>query len=418
MRLAICLAFFALIATGLAGCSPSTGSGSGSGPQTNGKYTILDTRTDNFDFGAAKALAEDSIVKHPDLGCMVGLFAYNPPYILEALKTADKVDQIKLVGFDEEDGTLQAITDGQCHGTVVQDPYRYGYESVRILAGLARGDMSVVPEDGFFDIPAQKITKDNVKQFWDRLKELTAEDPDAKPTAKDDSKPTVAFVTNGIASFWVIAEKGARDAAKKFDVNLLVRMPPADDGVGNQKRMLEELLTLDVDGIAVSPIDPDNQTDVLDLCAKRTKLITHDSDAPKSNRICYVGMDNYDAGRKCGELVLEAIPDGGKIMIFVGRLEQLNAKLRNQGVIDEVLDRPRAISITGQPMDPVPYKSGEAKDGPEADTPAKPDEGAGTGPEGDSDGDDNGKEAPSESKEPNAKSESAEGEPSKSKGEE
>ena len=120
-------------------------------------------------------------------------------------------------------------------------------------------------------------------------------------------KPTVAFVTNGIASFWVIAQAGARAAGEEFDVEVLVRMPP--DGVADQKRMLEELLTLGVDGIAVSPIDPDNQTDILNTCAAQTKLITHDSDAPKSNRICYVGMSNYDAGRMCGELVREAIPD-------------------------------------------------------------------------------------------------------------
>jgi len=31
-------------------------------------------------------------------------------------------------------------------------------------------------------------------------------------------------------------------------------------------------------------------------------------------------MDNYEAGRMCGKLVKKALPDGGEIMIFVGRL--------------------------------------------------------------------------------------------------
>ena len=140
-----------------------------------------------------------------------------------------------------------------------------------------------------------------------------------------DSKPTVAYVTNGIASFWVIAEVGARKAAEDFDVNLEVRMPPK--GIADQKRMVEELLTLDVDGIAISPIDPDNQTDLLNQAAEQTNLITQDSDAPGSKRLCYVGMSNYDAGRMCGELVKEAMPEGGSVMIFVGRIEQDNAKL-------------------------------------------------------------------------------------------
>jgi ribose transport system substrate-binding protein len=157
------------------------------------------------------------------------------------------------------------------------------------------------------------------------------------PEQTVDTKPTVAFVTNGIASFWVIAEAGAEQGAKDFDVNLEVRMPP--EGIGDQKRMVEELLTLQVDGIAISPIDPDNQTDLLNQAAEQTILITHDSDAPASNRRCYVGMSNYDAGRMCGELVKEAMPEGGSVMIFVGRIEQDNARLRRQGVIDELMNR-------------------------------------------------------------------------------
>lgn len=152
-------------------------------------------------------------------------------------------------------------------------------------------------------------------------------------------KPTVAFVTNGIASFWVIAEKGAKAAAEEAGVNVEVRMPAADGAVANQKRMVEELLAMKVDGIAISPIDPDNQTDLLNEAAAQTKLVTQDADAPKSKRLAYIGMDNYQAGRMCGKLIKEANPDGGKVILFVGRLEQLNARMRRQGVIDELLDR-------------------------------------------------------------------------------
>ena len=52
-------------------------------------------------------------------------------------------------------------------------------------------------------------------------------------------------------------------------------------------------------------------------------------------------MENYDAGRMAGQLVKEALPDGGSVMIFVGRLGQLNAEQRRQGLIDELLDQER-----------------------------------------------------------------------------
>ena len=161
---------------------------------------------------------------------------------------------------------------------------------------------------------------------------------EAGTDSSGSSRPQVAYVTNGIASFWVIAEAGARKGGEEFDAEVLVRMP-GPGGIVDQTRMIQELIALEVDGMAVSPIDGENQNDIIDTAADRMFVITHDSDAPNSNRLCYVGMDNYTAGRMCGKLVKEAMPAGGELMIFIGRLEQDNAKYRRQGVIDELLDR-------------------------------------------------------------------------------
>jgi len=168
----------------------------------------------------------------------------------------------------------------------------------------------------------------------------------SKPTA-NGKRAHVAYVTNGIADFWVIAEKGAKQGGKEFNADVEVRMPPK--GVADQKKMVQELLTTGIDGIAISPIDSANQGELLQEIASNTNLITHDSDAPDSPRLCYVGMDNYSAGRMCGELVKEALPDGGSVMIFVGRLGQVNAQHRRQGVIDVLLGREPDSSRYDQP---------------------------------------------------------------------
>jgi len=154
----------------------------------------------------------------------------------------------------------------------------------------------------------------------------------------EGDRPHVAFVTNGIAEFWTIANAGVRAAAKEFDVEAEFKTPA--NGIADQKRILEDLLTLGVDGIAISPIDGVNQAGDIDDACGRTSVITHDSDAPASKRLCFVGMDNYFAGRQAGELVKEVMPEGGSVMLFVGRLEQDNARLRRQGIVDELLDRP------------------------------------------------------------------------------
>ena len=151
-------------------------------------------------------------------------------------------------------------------------------------------------------------------------------------------KTKIVFVSNGVADFWNIAAAGVKAAGEKFGVDTQTLMPV--EGIGDQKRMIEDLLTRGTDGIAVSPIDPANQTELLNQAAKRTKLLTHDSDAPNSDRLVYIGMDNYKAGRMCGDLVREVLPQGGTIMIFIGRLEQDNARRRRQGTIDAILGRP------------------------------------------------------------------------------
>ena len=179
---------------------------------------------------------------------------------------------------------------------------------------------------------------------------------DATASGVDDARPRLAYVTNGVADFWTIAKAGADTAGVDFDAEVDVLMPTG--GVTDQKRMLEDLVTRQVDGIAVSPIDPGNQVDVIDAAAARTPVITHDSDAPGSARRCYIGMDNYDAGRMCGRLVKEALPDGGEIYIFVGRIEQDNARRRRQGVIDELLGRssdPERFDEPGAPIEGSEY---------------------------------------------------------------
>ena len=81
-------------------------------PQTAikaGKYIILDTRTDQGDRATAKKNAENTLKKYPSLDAMVGLWAYNVPQCLEALKDVGKEGKVKLISFDEDELTLQGI---------------------------------------------------------------------------------------------------------------------------------------------------------------------------------------------------------------------------------------------------------------------------------------------------------------------
>ncbi len=142
----------------------------------------------------------------------------------------------------------------------------------------------------------------------------------------------VAFVTNNASDYWTIARKGVDKADCELgDVDVAFKLP-GSGAADEQKRIIDDLISTGVAGIAISPVDPDNQTQLINDTAKKALVITQDSDAPNSDRALYIGTDNVAAGRQAGELVKEALPDGGKIMVFVGKSDARNAAERFQGL--------------------------------------------------------------------------------------
>lgn len=152
----------------------------------------------------------------------------------------------------------------------------------------------------------------------------------------DDKKPVrVAFVTNNASDFWKIAEAGTKKASAELGTTVEFRIP-AKGTAEEQQQLLQDLVTSGVSGIAISPKDPANQTEMLNQAAAKAHLVTQDSDAPESNRLAYIGTNNYDAGREAGKLVKAALPKGGKIMVCVGTMDAQNAADRHKGLEDEL----------------------------------------------------------------------------------
>jgi ribose transport system substrate-binding protein len=145
----------------------------------------------------------------------------------------------------------------------------------------------------------------------------------------------LAFVTNNPSDYWTIARKGVEKAEGELNLKVDFQMP-SEGTAADQKRIVDDLLTKGIDGMAISPVDPANQTDMLNSVAAKALLVTQDSDAPKSNRTCYIGTDNVAAGKQAGDLIKEALPAGGKIMLFVGKKDAQNASERIQGITESL----------------------------------------------------------------------------------
>jgi ribose transport system substrate-binding protein len=131
---------------------------------------LIDVRGDDIDQTRAKRNVEDVLAANPDIDCMVGIYSYNTPRIYEVLKESGKLGEIKVIGFDEDPITLGGVREGTIVGTVVQNPFEWGYQGMKLMAAHMEGDDSGIPENKLIIVPGQVITKDNVDQFEADLK--------------------------------------------------------------------------------------------------------------------------------------------------------------------------------------------------------------------------------------------------------
>jgi ribose transport system substrate-binding protein len=138
------------------------------------KVEIIDIRTDEVDFARAKRNVEDTLTKYPDISGLVGLYSYNTPQIVEAVRAAGKTGAVKVIGFDEDPVTLRGIADGIVEATVVQQPFEFGYQSMIGLAKVIEGDKSFIPQDGLIIVPTKVIDASNVEAFQKEMKALVS----------------------------------------------------------------------------------------------------------------------------------------------------------------------------------------------------------------------------------------------------
>lgn len=170
---------------------------------------------------------------------------------------------------------------------------------------------------------------------WFRLKSMEGE------PVKPDAMKTIVFVTGGSGPYWQLTSLGAQAAAQEQGVDLDIKMPSGDEDIGEQTQILVKLHPEELGGVAVSPLNAEGQTRLINRLAEATKVVTFDSDATLSNRECYVGTNNYGAGRLCADLVAEAVPTGGEVLVVMANLSKSNMVDRKAGFEERLLSAER-----------------------------------------------------------------------------
>jgi len=151
-------------------------------------------------------------------------------------------------------------------------------------------------------------------------------------SAPAQKKLRLAFVANNANYYWSMVRQGCDSAARELgDVDLEFRTL-RERTTTLQQEVVSNVVAGKADGIAISPIDPDSQTGFLNSIAANMLLVCTDSDAEGTMRACYIGSDNIAAGVQAADLLKAALPQGGKVALFVGNLKAQNAKERIQGI--------------------------------------------------------------------------------------
>lgn len=169
--------------------------------------------------------------------------------------------------------------------------------------------------------------------------------PDApmptQPAAKSNVDPgtiEIAIVTNAVAPFWEPMTVGMEKAREELGCKASWQGPPKAQ-VSEQKRILENYVSKGVSGIAVSPLDKDAISPVIDEIADGgINVLCIDSDTPDSKRYCYIGTNNLEAGKALGDKANELLPEGGRCVCFVGTMAAQNAQERVKGFTDTVAE--------------------------------------------------------------------------------
>ena len=104
-------------------------------------------------FVISEAGSKAAIAQHLDVPVMICLSARDAAVCRDVLCARDKLEAIKVIALDADARVREALAAGEFHGAITSQPYQYGYHAVRVLAGLARGDASVLPKSGFLDLP-------------------------------------------------------------------------------------------------------------------------------------------------------------------------------------------------------------------------------------------------------------------------
>ena len=159
------------------------------------------------------------------------------------------------------------------------------------------------------------------------------------PSFHQKNERYVLVCANMNLPYWQEAKAGLMDAAHVLGVKAEFTGTPTYDPQAELKSF-QGVVATNPTGILVSPARAEVFRDAIDSARKAgIPVICIDSDAPDSQRILFIGTDNYKAGLTSGETVANVMQKHGHLAIITIP-GQYNLEERLRGVEDELKKYP------------------------------------------------------------------------------
>ncbi|GGH12187.1 sugar ABC transporter substrate-binding protein [Paenibacillus segetis] len=154
----------------------------------------------------------------------------------------------------------------------------------------------------------------------------------------DPSKEQTPLFTFGIIypmahSFYEEITRLAEEAAHPYSIKLIVKAP---EGINSEQQihMMETMINQKVDGIAIDPIDASALLPVINKAIQAgIPVICFESDSPDSQRLSFIGTDNFEAGTRMGDVIKQLQKNKGMILIQSGIKEMKIHEERLNGLL-------------------------------------------------------------------------------------
>lgn len=140
----------------------------------------------------------------------------------------------------------------------------------------------------------------------------------ASPSFAAD-KVKVALITKFPVAFFSTMEEAAKKYAADNDVDLIVGQGQSATDIEGQIALIESMVTQDVQGIAIIPVDPTVAPALDKAVAAGIKVVLIDNSIPGwKGATALVSTNNLNGGRIAGEYLKTVLKEGDKIGILEG----------------------------------------------------------------------------------------------------